>query len=155
MCASADAVRRLRDRAIQLSADTLNLEGVGDIQTSAKGEYLIRLPLANGKNAVMIGACLEKLTCEFPTCRLDGEVEKDIHNAFRLSGGDAKDLPSLRSSVGGSADIMIGSKYLRYYPKQKFSLESGLTIYESPFLSTDGSQGVVCGPHPSFIYIYI
>ena len=150
MCITSDAIRRLRCRAIQISANKLSLDGVGNIQTAAKGEYLIRLPLASGKNAVMIGACLEKLTCEFPTCRLDGEVEQDIHDEFRLSGGDAKDLPSLRSMVGGAADIMIGSKYMRYFPKSKFICKSGLTIYESPFLSSDGSRGVVCGPHKSF-----
>ena len=150
MCVTEDATRRLQDRAVQVSSNEISMEGVGNVKTSAVGEFVIRLPLANGKNAVMVGACLQKLTCEFPNCLLSGDVESDIHREYKHRGGNVTDLPSLRPSVGGSADIMIGSKYLRYFPREVFKTESGLTIYESPFISSDGSRGVVCGPHESF-----
>ena len=47
-------------------------------------------------------------------------------------------------------DIMIGVQYLKYFPKEIFRTEAGLTLYSSPFKSVDGSRGVVAGPHPSF-----
>ena len=74
---------------------------------------------------------------------MDGDVEKDIHDAYRLEGGDPKSLPSLRSSVGGHADIMIGAKYMRYFPREIFTMKSGLTIYKSPFASSNGTRGVL------------
>ena len=146
-----EAILRLGNRATQLIEGSKSLEGVGGVTTSTDhGEFLIRLPLHNGKNAVMTGICLEKVTCEFPMYRLNGDVEKDIHDGYKAAGGNVSDLPSLRSSVGGGADIMIGAKYLRHFPKIMFALESGLSIYESPFVSSDGSRGVVCGPHKTF-----
>ena len=150
MCVTEDATRRLQDRAIQVSSKELDMKGVGNVKTLAIGEFVIRLPLANGKDAVLVGACLQKLTCEFPTCMLNADVEVDIQQEYKLRGGNVSDLPALRPSVGGSADIMIGSKYLRYFPREIFRTDSGLTIYESAFKSSDGSRGVVCGPHESF-----
>ena len=45
---------------------------------------------------------------------------------------------------------MIGIKYLKYFPKEIHKLPNGLTIYEAMFKNSDGSLGVVAGPHPSF-----
>ena len=45
---------------------------------------------------------------------------------------------------------MIGMQYLKYFPKEVFQLESGLTLYESEFKSHDGSRGIICVPHKSF-----
>ena len=42
---------------------------------------------------------------------------------------------------------MVGIKYLKYFPEAVYKLPSGLTIYKSPFISTDGIRGVVGGPH--------
>ena len=52
--------------------------------------------------------------------------------------------------VGGETDIIIGMKYLKYFPKEVYKLPDGLTIYEAMFKSSDGSKGVVAGPHSSF-----
>ena len=50
--------------------------------------------------------------------------------------------------VGGETDIIIGVKYLKYFPKETYKLPSGLTIFEAMFKNLDGSKGVVAGPHP-------
>ena len=42
---------------------------------------------------------------------------------------------------------MVGIKYLKYFPEAVCKLQSGLTIYKSPFISTGGCRGVVGGPH--------
>ena len=49
---------------------------------------------------------------------------------------------------------MIGFQYLRYHHKKVFSLPNGLTIYESQFLNSDGSRGLVRGPHRVFTEIH-
>ena len=56
-------------------------------------------------------------------------------------------LPKLPKQVGGDTDILIGSKYLRYFPREIHKFESGLTICESVFSSSDGTRGIVGGPH--------
>ena len=48
---------------------------------------------------------------------------------------------------------MIGIKYLKYCPESVFKLPTGLTIYKSPFVSPDGTRGVVGGPHHVFSLI--
>ena len=60
-----------------------------------------------------------------------GRVEDDIKKAYKISGGNLKELPKLPKSVGGHTDFMIGIKYLRYYPEKVFQLPSGLSIYRS------------------------
>ena len=77
------------------------------------------------------------------------EVERDIRKEFDKSNNKQK-LPRLPPSVGGNVDIMIGVQYLRYFPTEVFQLDSGLTIYLSPFHNIDGSRGVVAGPHMKF-----
>ena len=65
-------------------------------------------------------------------------------------GGDPNDLPRLIEFVGGDTDIMIGIKNNKYFPKEIFRMESGLALYESQFVSIDGSRGICAGPHKSF-----
>ena len=59
-------------------------------------------------------------------------------------------LPKLPKEIGGETDIMIGIKYMKYFPKEAYRLPSGLAIHESLFINFDGSKGVVAGPHPVF-----
>ena len=66
------------------------------------------------------------------------------------SGGDVKKLPSVPPQVGGDVDFKIGIKYLRYFPQIIFQMPSGLTIYNSNFLNSDGSTGVIGGSHKVF-----
>ena len=106
----------------------------------------------NGNDANLSGVCLDKITGDFPTYPLK-EVEQDIHRAYASMKNDPKKLPKLPFSVGGDTDLMIGIQYLKYYPKRIFSLPNGLTIYESQFLNSDGSRGLVGGPHRVFTEI--
>ena len=101
----------------------------------------------------MRGVCLNQITVKFPMYPLQTKVRKDIAYSYKLAGKDPKDLPSLPKHVGGDTDLMIGIKYLKYFPAFIFSLPTGLTIYESHFLSPDGSRGVIGGPHQVFTQI--
>ncbi len=146
-----DAVQRLGSNAKQVFNGTVSLGGVGGVGVqSPYGAYEITLPLANGRKAVMSGLVIEQITNEFPSYVLDTTVQQDIVAEFVRRGGNPKDLPQLLNSIGGRVDVMIGVKYLRYFPKEVFMLLSGLTMYCSPFVSVDGSRGVVAGPHEMF-----
>ena len=82
------------------------------------------------------------------------EVENDIRQSFITSGGNPKILPKLPKFVGGDPHLMIGIHYNKYFPKIIFSLPNGLSIYESQFVSPDGSRGIVGGPHRIFSEIH-
>ena len=141
-------------RARKVLDGPLTLAGVGDHKTTCEhGVYNIKIPLHNGKDASLTGICLDKITGEFPSYPLK-VVENDIKTAYMSKSNDVRKLPKLPKSVGGETDLMIGIQYLRYYPKKIFSLPTGLTIYESQFLNSDGTRGLVGGPHKVFTEIH-
>ena len=87
--------------------------GVGNIKMESQhGIYQVRLPLVNGKDAVMAGVCIDKITNTFPTYPIKGEIEDDIMNAFTKNGGIQQNLPKLPECVGGDVDFMIGPNIL-------------------------------------------
>ena len=154
MVSKFSAIKRLGKKAKQECKGPIKLGGVGCVQTeSPYGIYQIKLPLINGSEATLPGVCLENITNDFPVYPLQGKVKKDIEKFYQQSEGNPNDLPVVPKSVGGSVDIMIGIKYLRYHPKLIFQLPSGLTIYESMFRNADGSNGVIGGPHRIFTEI--
>ena len=148
------AIKQLGSRASLEYDGVINMGGVGGITTqSAHGIYTARLPLSNGKNATMTGACLDQITTSFPMYPIQGKVENDIKSAYQRRGGNINDLPKLPALVGGEVDFMVGIKYLRYHPEIIFQLPSGLTIYKSVFKSADGGDGIIGGPHEIFTQI--
>ena len=112
---------------------------------------MVSVVFKNSAEAEMKCICLENITIPFPKYPLK-TVEEDI---LKEVGEIDKDilprLPRLPDSVGGPVDIMIGTAYLKFSPREIARLESGLTIYDSMFKSPDGSTGVVAGPHPEFL----
>ena len=101
-------------------------------QSEAKnGIYEVRIPLHDGREAVMSGIVLDIVTKAFPTDPLSGQVEKYIREAYESEWCDPNLWPRLPKSVGGETDLMIGIKYLRYFPERIVQLPNGLTIYKS------------------------
>ena len=107
----------------------------------------------DGRDVNLSGICLDKVTGEFPIYPLK-EVEGDLRKAYASTRGNPKQLPILPQSVGGDTDVMIGMRYLMYFLKKIFSLPNGLSIYESQFLSSGGSRGLVGGPHKIFTEVH-
>ena len=149
------AVVKLQEigRAEQTINGPLLVTGVGDNKTvSEDGEFAICLPLHSGDNAVLTGICLPKVTGDFPGYNLKN-VENDIRSKCEDIGGAelVSKLPRLTSMMkGGDVDVLIGSKYLRYFPEKVHKFESGLGIFESVFIGEDGTRGVLNGPHKLF-----
>ena len=143
----------LLGRAEQTFPHSIILKGVnGQESICPYGEWKVRLPLKNGDEAVLTGICVDEVTETFPLYPLE-QVEKDFRSEF----GDQPEnqyscprLPKLRGKVGGKVDIMIGSRFLKFFPREVGRLDSGLTLYRSLFLSNDGTDGIISGPHSSF-----
>ena len=95
----------------------------------------------------MKGVCLNQVTSKFPMHPLHDQFKKDIINNYKLASKDPKSLPRLPDFVGDETDLMVGVKYLKYFPECVFRLPTGLIIYRSQFVIPDGSRGVAGGPH--------
>ena len=148
------AVEKLRSigRAKQEVPGPIVLNGVGGHKSvSNDGIYSVCLPLYDGRNAILSGLCLPKITAEFPVYDLDIVQTYLVKTCKKVRGVNrAYQLPKLPSKVGGDTDILLGEKYARYFPKLVFECKSGLGIYRSIFKSVCGTRGVVGGPHPEF-----
>ena len=147
MICRLDAVKKLKSRASLLYGGSSTLIGVGDTKTTAHGIYQLTLPLNNKSEVCLVGSCLDKITHDFPMYPIEGRVVNDIMQACDSAGFDKSKLPKFAKVAGGSVDLMLGSKYLRYHPKEVFQLLSGLTVFRSQFVDSSGCTGVIGGPH--------
>ena len=101
-------------RAKLIRPGPLILEGVNNQVSICKhGRYEIKIPLADGSDAVMRGLCFDNVTSDFPIYTLT-EVEKDFCARLKALDKNLFDrLPQLPKEVGGKVDIMIGKHYLK------------------------------------------
>ena len=96
---------------------------------------------------------MDEVTQPFPMYPLE-TVENDIRKEVKQFDKDLlPKLPKLPKEVGGQVDLMLGRNYMKDFPLEVKRMKSGLTIYDSMFLSHDGTTGVVLGPHPEFTKI--
>ena len=99
----------------------IKVSGFGGLSTKSPFEiYSVNLPLHNGRNALLSGVCLAKITDNFPQYSLRGQVNNSIQNAYLESGENVEDLPKLPKMVGGKMYFIIGIKYLRHHFKRFF-----------------------------------
>ena len=73
--------------------------------------------------------CLNTVTAKFPVYPL-GVVGRDINeHCVKLKGKSAcSHLPKLPKNVRGQTDIMIGIKYIKYFPKEAYRLQWSDTL---------------------------
>ena len=130
------------------------INGVSDLKcVCPHGRYEVQIPTWDGEEVTFSGLCLDTITSEFPQIPL-GLMEEEVRTAYAEQGGDIDELPKLPNLAGGETDLMIGVQYLKYFPKEVFSLPSGLTLFESKFLNSDGTRGILAGPHKIVTEMY-
>ena len=120
MCITKRAVDLLENlgRAVNLTKKARPLTGLADLKTVAThGKYKITLPLHDGTEVNLSGACLDKITSCFPTFPLE-KVALELKQSSINLGNDSDSLPKLPTSVGGNRGNMIGAKYLKYFHDQ-------------------------------------
>jgi hypothetical protein len=59
-----------------------------------------------------------------------------------------------RFNSGTGVGVIIGIKYLKYYPKLLLMLPSGLSVYKAKLLSASGNQEVLGGPHAAWAFAH-
>ena len=145
---SERAAEALNSRNLIPGPTNLNVAG-GQVVENQGGVDEFELELAEGDAKVqMRGLVMDTVTNPFAMYDLQ-EAYEDLCKAYGRGEGAA--LPAVPNTIGGSkVDIMVGIKYLAYYPELVFSLPSGLAIYESRIKSLCGSRGVIGGPHRSW-----
>ena len=123
----------------------------GRVYSIDGGEERFSLPLADGKTRASFTAiAMRHVTTPFPEYELY-QAGEDIKREYRLENPDGEDLPLLPDKVGGApVDIMFGIRYAQFFPKLVYMMKNGLSIYRSPFLHSDGKDGILAGPHRSW-----
>ena len=93
---------------------------------------------------------MSEITCPFPTWELK-EAWEDINENYKSQFPNGESLPTVNRSVGGRAvDIMLGIRYLKYFPTLIHQLPGGLGLFKSKFASLNGNLGILGGPHKAW-----
>ena len=81
--------------------------------------------------------CLDEITTDFPKYPLE-KVNQEVLSYVESNAKELlPSLPTLSGEVGGKVHVMLGKHYMKYFPREIVRLESGLTVYDSMFKSTD------------------
>ena len=154
---SGCAAAGLSDRAYSLMKTTTVRDGPTVLEVAGAksilipyGEEQFHLELDEKKQkATVTGLRMPNITAEFPLVQL-AEAWKELQLA---AAKDNKKVPYMKadSEVGGQCvDIILGIKYLKYYPELVFSLPSGLSVYKARLKSASGCQAILGGPHAAW-----
>lgn len=121
---------------------TINVPG-GDVQ------FHLHLAKEN-EQATLTGLQMPKVTTPFPHWDLQ-HAFNELQEGYKRALPDGPPLPTPPSEVGGvEVDVLLGIRYLKYFPERKFSLPCGLSIYEGLFKSPGGLLGILGGTHKSW-----
>ena len=100
------------------------------------------------------GLCMPEITTPFPVYPLMAAFE-ELQTNYKKDHPQGRTLPLVPKQIGGSSvAIMMGIRYVRYFPKLLYHLNCGLGIYEAQFKTPDGNLGVLGGPHKSWTDVY-
>jgi len=128
----------------------LNVAGGATVRIEG-GDEQFHLPLEGSKmSASLTGLKMPTVTTRFPTWDISkawAKIEKDLKCSFP----DHAPLPPISASVGGECvDLMVGIRYIKYFPHLLYMLPCGLGIYKSQFGAPRGETCILGGPHPSW-----
>ena len=98
------------------------------------------------QKATITGLRMPRITAEFPLVQLS-EAFMEIQAAAMAAGGWDNRLKADQVVGGRCVDIILGIRYLKYYPELVYSLPSGLAVYKARLKSASGCQAVLGGPH--------
>ena len=116
------------------------------------GDEQFALPLVEENRMFLVTALrMDAITNSFPSWNIDkgwGEIYAEFTRSF-----PGATLPKHAGKIGGKGvDLLIGIRYIRFFPKLLFTLPSGLAIFESRIAAPNGETLVLAGPHSSWDY---
>jgi hypothetical protein len=129
---------------------TMDVAG-GKTLTVPYGNERFHLQVEDGVNvkATITGLRMAHVTTPFPLMKLK-EAWKDAKETARRVQPRLS-IPNIDAEVGGQeVDILLGIRYLKYFPKLLFTLPSGLQVYRAVLKSESGNQAVLGGPHKAW-----
>jgi hypothetical protein len=126
---------------------SFNVAGGGSVRSSYGQFSAILGPDVNGNIHDIECQAVDQITGTFPTFRLD-----DIITEARATIGSHHVFPQ---EIGGApVKLLIGIRNTQLAPVLKFTLPSGLCVYESKFRDVYGATLCFGGPHEVFTHGY-
>ena len=147
---SNNAVSYMDTETVREGPSYLHVAGGSTIKLEG-GDERFWLEMAESKSkATITGLNVPSLTCSFPLWDLR-DAYRELKQEYEDDLSIKEPLPTVPDTIGGQAvDIMLGIRYIVYFPKLVYHLPHGLGIYKSVFKGTDGHQGVLGGPHQAW-----
>ena len=128
---------------------TMNVAGGKTFEIEGGDEEFLLDLVANKTKATVTALRMSHITTKFPVWNISqawSEIQKDF--AALMPG---KLLPPTPPSIGGEeVDIMIGIRYISYFPTLICILPCGLGIYRSKITAPQGEVTILGGPHPAW-----
>ena len=147
---SEEAARKLSTQNVREGPTQISVAS-GEILTIPGGEERFSIPLSEGSLRCTITALeMPEVTTPFPLWPLT-EAKKELESNYKAWYPHGADLPKTPDKIGGArVDIMLGIRYFRFFPQVRYMMETGLSMYQSLFVSPNGEDGVLAGPHRSW-----
>ena len=148
-CVSARAAKLLDTEVVRPGPSEITVSGGGTVSIPG-GEERFTLPLIDGKRRATITALvMPQVTAPFPIWDLT-EATEELYEAWKEDVG-TRPMPKPPQMIGGTEiDIMLGIKYLKWFPRILYQLNDGLAIYRTVLMPADDCDGVLGGPHKSW-----
>lgn len=142
----------LNSKCLRKGPTMLNVAGGKTIRIEG-GDESFTLSLHNTDlRATLTGLKMKAVTTRFPLWTIQ-DAWKEIKAEIDLEHPNYPDLPAVAAKVGGDpVDVMIGIRYIKYFPELLFVLPSGLAVHKSQFSAPNNEILVLGGPHPSWEY---
>ena len=115
------------------------------------GDERFHLQIEDGDRvkATITGLRMPHVTTPFPLVKLKEAWQDVCDHAKNVQPNLC--LPTIDAEVGGrEVDILLGIKYVKYFPRLVYSLPGGLQIYRAVLKSDSPNQAVLGGPHKAW-----
>jgi hypothetical protein len=145
---TTDAAKLLETNCIREGPTLLNVAGGKTLRIEGGDESFILQLHASHMKATFTGLRMDSITTKFPIWYIS-DAWSEVTAEILSSGYDTSGMPAAPAKIGGKpVDLMLGIRYLKYYPELLFILPSGLGVYKSQIAAPRDEVLVLGGPHP-------
>lgn len=147
---SDEAAQILSSVCVRPGPTTLNVAAGKTVRLEGGDEQFL-LDLAEpGDRATITALRMPHVTTKFPAWPI-ADAWKSIQAEYKQITSDKKPLSPAPKTIGGDeVGIMIGIRYLQYFPIPILTLPCGLGIHKSQIAAPRGELTVLGGPHPAW-----
>ena len=144
------AAKILKSTCVREGPTNMGVAGGGTV-TIPHGDEQFVLPLVGDKKKCLVtGLRMDEITSTFPTWNVK-EAWVAISSEFSRAFPGATLPAEAPAKVGGArVDLMMGIRYVRFFPELLYILPSGLAIYQSKIRAANDQNLVLAGPHSAW-----